>query len=94
MANPLRSESAAFRMVLFVLGYFALIVIAARINRWLGLATFLILTTAAAITLVIRSRRGTGSARSAQTPTEPRPRPCTAQARRAPRCGARLPDRR
>jgi hypothetical protein len=49
MRNPLRSEAEAFRFVLLTIGYFALIVVAAAINRWLGLAVFALLTTLAAI---------------------------------------------
>ena len=56
--NPLRSEAAAFRLVLLVLGYFGLIVVAAAIDTWLGLATFIVLTTAAVVA-VVRARRTT-----------------------------------
>ncbi|MGI9112087.1 MAG: hypothetical protein ACR2GT_07820 [Gaiellaceae bacterium] len=42
--NPLRSEAEAFRFVLLTAGYFALIVAAAAIDRWVGLAVFLLLT--------------------------------------------------
>ena len=42
--NPLRSEAEAFRFVLLTVGYFALIVAAAAIDRWVGLAVFLLLT--------------------------------------------------
>ena len=44
MANPLRSEAAAFRFLLLTIGYFALIALAAWINTWLGVAVFVILT--------------------------------------------------
>jgi hypothetical protein len=56
MRNPLKSEAEAFRLVLLALGYFALIVIAAAINRWFGLAVFVLLT-AAAIVWIVRARR-------------------------------------
>jgi GABA permease len=49
MRNPLRSEAEAFRFVLLTIGYFALIVVAAAIDRWLGLAVFALLTAIAAI---------------------------------------------
>lgn len=41
--NPLRSEAEAFRFVLLTIAYFALIVGAAAVNTWLGLAVFLAL---------------------------------------------------
>ena len=46
MINPLRSEAEAFRFVLGSLAYFAAIAVAAVINRWLGVAVFVVLTTA------------------------------------------------
>jgi hypothetical protein len=54
--NPFKSEADAFRLVILALGYFALIVIAAAINRWLGLAVFVVLT-GAAIGWIVRARR-------------------------------------
>jgi len=42
--NPFRSEEDAFRFVWLTIGYFALIVIGALINRWLGLAVFAVVT--------------------------------------------------
>lgn len=48
MESPFRSESAAFRFLLITIGAFALIVGAAWIDRWLGLAVFAALTAAAA----------------------------------------------
>ena len=56
MRNPFKSEADAFRLVILALGYFALIVIAAAINRWLGVAVFVVLT-AAAIGWIVRARR-------------------------------------
>jgi GABA permease len=44
--NPFRSEEAAFRFVLMTIGYFVLIVVAALINTWLGVAVFVVLTAA------------------------------------------------
>lgn len=44
MQNPFRSEAAAFQFVLRSLVYFALIVVAALISTWLGLAVFVALT--------------------------------------------------
>ena len=45
--NPLRSEAEAFRFVLLTVAYFALIVGAAALNTWFGLAVFLALTALA-----------------------------------------------
>jgi uncharacterized membrane protein (DUF485 family) len=55
VANPLRSEAAAFRFLWLTIGYFALIALAAWINRWLGVAVFVVLT-AVAIWAVVRRR--------------------------------------
>jgi hypothetical protein len=44
MKNPLRSEAEAFQFLLGSVVYFALIVIAAVINPWAGLAMFIALT--------------------------------------------------
>ena len=48
MRNPFRSEAEAFRFVWMTIGYFALIVVASLVSRWLGLAVFLALTAAVA----------------------------------------------
>jgi hypothetical protein len=56
MRNPFKSEADAFRLVILALGYFGLIVLAAAINRWLGVAVFAILT-GAAIAWIVRARR-------------------------------------
>jgi hypothetical protein len=56
MRNPLKSEAEAFKLVLLAIGYFALIVVAAAINTWFGVAVFVLLT-ALAIGAIIRSRR-------------------------------------
>jgi len=45
--NPFRSEPDAFRFVLLAIGYFALIIIGAVINKWLGLAVFVVLSLVA-----------------------------------------------
>jgi GABA permease len=55
--NPFRSEEAAFRFVLLTIGYFALIVIGALINRWLGVAVFVALTAGVVIWLLRRGER-------------------------------------
>jgi hypothetical protein len=54
--NPFRNEADAFRLVLLSVGYFALIVIAAAISTWLGVAVFVLLTLVA-VGAVIRARR-------------------------------------
>jgi hypothetical protein len=54
--NPFKSEAEAFRLVILAIGYFGLIVIAAAINRWVGLTVFVILT-AVAILWIVRARR-------------------------------------
>jgi hypothetical protein len=53
--SPFRSEDAAFRFLLITIGAFALIVAAALVNRWLGVAVFLLLT-AAAVVVYLRAR--------------------------------------
>ena len=47
MKNPLRDEASAFQVVLITLGGALLVVIAAWINTWLGLAVFIVLVGAA-----------------------------------------------
>ncbi len=44
MKNPFRSEAEAYRFVWGTIAYFALIVIAAVIHTWLGVAVFVVLT--------------------------------------------------
>jgi hypothetical protein len=56
MRNPFRNEADAFRLVLLSVGYFALIVVAAAINTWLGVAVFVLLTLVA-LAAVMRARR-------------------------------------
>ncbi len=70
MLNPFRSEADAFRMVLLSIGYFALIVVAAAINKWLGLAVFVVLT-AVAVAAVIRARRESTQPATIVRPSEP-----------------------
>jgi hypothetical protein len=53
--NPFRSEAEAYRFLLLTIGYFALIVAAAALNTWLGVAVFVVLT-AAVLWLWLRSR--------------------------------------
>ena len=56
MRNPLRSEAEAFRFLLLTIGYFALIVIGAVINVWVGLAVFVGLSIL--LFMTIRAFRG------------------------------------
>jgi hypothetical protein len=46
MRNPFRSEDAAFRFLLLVIGFLGLVAVASLINRWAGLAVFLLETGA------------------------------------------------
>ncbi len=46
MRNPIRSEADAFRFVWATIGYFGLIVIGSLIDRFVGLAVFVVLTAA------------------------------------------------
>ena len=45
--NPFRSEAEAYRFLLLTVVYFALIVVAASIETWLGLVVFIVLTAIA-----------------------------------------------
>jgi hypothetical protein len=47
--NPFRSEAEAYRFLLLTVGYFALIVAAAAIETWLGVAVFVLLTAGAVV---------------------------------------------
>jgi hypothetical protein len=53
--NPFRSEAEAYRFVWLTIGYFGLIVAGALINRWVGLAVFIVLS---AIVVYMYLRRG------------------------------------
>ena len=57
MRNPFRSEQEAFRFVLLTIGYFALIVIGALINTWVGVAVFVVLTLIALYFAFLRERQ-------------------------------------
>jgi len=55
--NPFRSEAEAYRFLLLTVGYFAAIVIATlAIDKWAGLAVFILLTLAG-LGYVVRARR-------------------------------------
>ena len=56
MRNPFRSEAEAYRFLLLTVGYFALIVVAASIDTWLGFAVFVALTVGA-LAFWLRSRQ-------------------------------------
>src|SRR5262249_37244379 len=56
MRNPFRSESDAFRFLLLTIGYFALIAIGAVINKWLGVAVFVVLTLIVLYVAILRPR--------------------------------------
>ena len=57
MQNPFRSEPAAFQFVIRSLVYFALIVVAALINTWLGVAVFVALTAGVVWWVFFRGER-------------------------------------
>ena len=65
MRNPIRSEADAFRFVWATIGYFGLIVIGSLVDRWVGLAVFVVLT--AAVSARVLRRRG-GDLPVRQTP--------------------------
>jgi hypothetical protein len=55
--NPFRSEAAAFEFVIRSLVYFALIVVAALINTWVGVAVFAALTAGVVWWVFFRGER-------------------------------------
>lgn len=55
MRNPFRSEAEAYRFLLLTIGSFALIVAAAFVNRWAGVAVW-VLVSLAAIQFYFRQR--------------------------------------
>jgi len=65
--NPLRSEAEAFRFLIGTIVYFAAVAIAAVIDKWFGLAVFIVLT-AVAVGWWARSRR-------TERPLQTAPRP-------------------
>ena len=67
MINPLRSEAEAFRFLIASIVYFAAIVIAAVINKWAGVAVFVLLS-AAVVAWWLRTRRD-------ERPPQTAPRP-------------------
>ena len=70
MKNPFRSEGDAFRFVWLTIGYCALIVIGAVINRWVGLAVFIVLS-AVVVWWVFFRGRGEGPPRRIGPPLTP-----------------------
>ena len=67
MINPLRSEAEAFRFLIASIVYFGAIVIAALIEKWFGVAVFVVLT-AGVLVWWFRTRR-------AERPPKTAPRP-------------------
>ena len=57
--NPFRSEAEAYRFVWLTIGYFGLIVAGAVINKWLGLAVFIVLSAAVLFFYFRRGERRT-----------------------------------
>jgi hypothetical protein len=70
MQNPFRSERDAFRLVLLAIGYFALIGIGWKIEKWLGVAVFVVLTAVGIGWIVLRGR-GEGRPQQAPAPSPP-----------------------
>jgi hypothetical protein len=73
--NPFRSEAEAYRFVWLTIVYFALIVAGALINRWLGVAVFVLLTAAVVVLYVRRGddeRPRVAAPRSRSAPGERR----------------------
>ena len=70
MRNPFRSEQEAFRFLLLTIVYFALIVVAALIDKWVGLAVFVVLSLIAGYFAFVRGR-DERPARVAPTLTHP-----------------------
>jgi hypothetical protein len=65
--NPFRSEAEAYRFVWLTIGYFGLIVAGALINKWLGVAVFVVLSAVVLWWLLQREER--------QPPPRTAPRP-------------------
>jgi hypothetical protein len=57
LRNPLGNEAAAFRFLIATAVYFGLIALGSVVSSWVGLATFLVLTTGVVWWLVGRARR-------------------------------------
>lgn len=71
MRNPVRSEADAFRFVLLTVGYFALIVIGWVIDRWLGLAVFVVLSVGCVWWILSRRGRVEAPEKQAPAPSPP-----------------------
>jgi hypothetical protein len=71
MRNPLRSEAEAFRFLLLTIGYFALIVIGAWINKWLGVGVFVALTAFALYAAFFRAADEPPRPQTATAPSPP-----------------------
>ncbi len=70
MPNPFRSERDAFRLVWVTIGYLALIAIGYKIDKWLGLAVFVVLT-AIAVGWILRRGRAEAPVRQAPAASPP-----------------------
>jgi hypothetical protein len=71
MRNPLRSEAEAFRFLLLTIGYFALIVIGAWINTWVGVAVFALLSAFAVYSAFLRRSEEPPRPQTAVEPSPP-----------------------
>jgi GABA permease len=65
MENPVRSEAEAFKFVLLIVGALVLIVLAARIDTWVGVAVAIVAVVAGAWYV---AGRGKGPAREREAP--------------------------
>lgn len=57
MRNPFKTEADAFRFVWLTIGYFAVIVAAAAVNTWLGVAVFVVESVALGWWIATRGKR-------------------------------------
>ncbi|HVW89634.1 MAG TPA: hypothetical protein VHC01_09220 [Gaiellaceae bacterium] len=71
MKNPVRSEQDAFRFLLYVLVYFALILIGYFIDHWLGLAVFVVLSLIVLWRLTVRNETPGAPTRQTPAPSPP-----------------------
>ena len=68
MRNPFRSEADAYRLVWLTVGYFALIVVGALINVWVGVAVFIVETVLVVWWVFLRRGEAAQPAREAPVP--------------------------
>jgi GABA permease len=69
--NPFRSEESAFRFVFLTIGYFAVVVVAWWIDKWLGLAVWIVLTAGLGWWLFLRRAEPEAPVRQMPAPHRP-----------------------